>query len=191
MISKGGLEEMKKIHFVWLLASFTCFPAGFALADSASYLLSMTGDQEVPGPGDPDGSAGGILSVDDATGEIVWNFTYANIADPTAMHIHGPNGPAGAAAGVFIGLGTSSSGPGTLDGSLTHSPLSDLAQILANPSEFYVNIHNADFPPGAVRGQLGVAVPEPSTALLLLACLPGLHLARRARVPQPCGRTWA
>ncbi|MEO2023030.1 MAG: CHRD domain-containing protein [Pirellulaceae bacterium] len=171
---------MKKIHLAWLLALFTFIPASFARANSASYLLTLTGDQAVP-PGDPDGSASGILSVDDVTGEIVWNFTYANIADPTAMHIHGPNGPAGSTAGVFIGLGTSSSGPGILDASLTHASLSDLSLILSNPSDFYVNIHNADFPPGAVRDQLGVAVPEPSTALLLLTCLQGLHLVRRVR----------
>ena len=177
---------MKNIYLAWLLALFTIIPVGFARANSASYLLTLTGDQAVP-PGDPDGSASGILSVDDVTGEIVWNLTYTNIADPSAMHIHGPNGPTGSTAGVFIGLGTSSSGPGILDGSLIHSPLSDLSLILSKSSDYYVNIHNGDFPPGAVRGQLGVVVPEPSTALLLLACLPALHLARRVRVPQPRG----
>lgn len=169
---------MKKINLVWLITLFACFPASFAAANSASYLLTMTGDQEVPNPGDVDGFASGILSVDDVTGEIAWNFTFADIADPTAMHIHGPNGSTGSPAGVFIGLGTSSSGPGLLDGSLTHAPLSDLSLILANPSDFYVNIHNVDFGPGAIRGQLGVAVPEPSTALLLLASLAPLYLAR-------------
>ena len=28
--------------------------------------------------------------------------------------------------------------------------------ILANPAGYYVNIHNADFPDGAVRGQLSL-----------------------------------
>ena len=30
-----------------------------------------------------------------------------------------------------------------------------VAQILANPAAYYVNVHNADYPGGAVRGQLG------------------------------------
>jgi hypothetical protein len=29
-----------------------------------------------------------------------------------------------------------------------------LKPIIANPAGYYVNIHNADFPGGAVRGQL-------------------------------------
>jgi hypothetical protein len=29
-----------------------------------------------------------------------------------------------------------------------------VAAILANPADYYVNVHNAEFPGGAVRGQL-------------------------------------
>ena len=32
-----------------------------------------------------------------------------------------------------------------------------VADILANPSEYYVNVHNAEFKAGAIRGQLRVA----------------------------------
>jgi hypothetical protein len=31
-----------------------------------------------------------------------------------------------------------------------------VAQILAKPQDFYVNVHNAEFPGGAIRGQLSL-----------------------------------
>jgi hypothetical protein len=39
-------------------------------------------------------------------------------------------------------------------GTVTSQDEQILANIVANPSNFYVNVHNADFPGGAVRGQL-------------------------------------
>ena len=118
-----------------------------------SFQLSMSGDQEVPGPGDEDGQASGTLSIDDATNLISWSFTYSNIATPAAMHIH--TGAAGEGGGVLIPLNVEMGGePGTLVGSTT-GDAADVMAILASPSDYYVNIHNADFRPGAIRGQLG------------------------------------
>jgi len=117
-----------------------------------TFQLSISGDQEVPGPGDEDGQASGTLSIDDATNLISWSFTYSNIANPAAMHIH--TGAAGVGGGVFVPLNVDTSGDaGTLIGSTTGDAASVMA-ILAAPSDYYVNIHNADFRAGAVRGQL-------------------------------------
>jgi hypothetical protein len=138
----------------------------------------MDGAQEVPGPGDPDGIASGTITIDDS-GAISWSFTYANIAAPTAMHIHGPGAPPGTAAGVFVGLGVATSGgAGTLISS-TSTSAANATAINANPGNFYVNIHNAAFPGGAVRGQLGTVVPEPPTLALLALGLLGLARAGR------------
>lgn len=77
----------------WLVV-FAAFllAASPAAALTITYSVAMDGTQEVGG-GDPDGTASGTLTIDDATGNISWSFTYANIAAPTAMHIHGPGGP--------------------------------------------------------------------------------------------------
>ena len=120
--------------------------------EEITFQLGMSGEQEVPGPGDEDGQASGTLTIDDATGDIAWNFTYSNIADPAAMHIH--TGAAGEGGGVAVPLNVETSGgAGTLVGSTT-ADVATVAEILSSPSDYYVNIHNADFGPGAIRGQL-------------------------------------
>ena len=80
-----------------------------------TFQLTMSGDQSVPGPGDEDGQASGTLTIDDATSLISWDFTYSNIADPAAMHIH--SGAAGGRGGVAVPLNVETSGgAGTLMG---------------------------------------------------------------------------
>ena len=118
-----------------------------------TFQLSISGDQEVPGPGDEDGQASGTLSIDDTTNLISWSFTYSNIANPAAMHIH--TGAAGEGGGVLVPLNVEMDGEaGSLVGSTTGDAANVMA-ILASPSGYYVNIHNGDFRSGAIRGQLG------------------------------------
>jgi len=119
-----------------------------------TFCLTMTGDQEVP-PADPTGFASGVLTIDTATNTIAWDFAYTNIAPPTLMHIH--VGAAGVNGGVVVNMGVATSGgPNTLINSTTTST-ANINNILANPSGFYVNIHNSPFPAGVVRGQLDSA----------------------------------
>lgn len=161
---------------VSLLALAPLLLPSSALAARVTFNLVMTGAQEAPAAGDPDGLATGLITLDDGSGEISWSFGYSNIDAPTLMHIHGPNAPAGVGAGVFIGLGVATSGgAGTLVSSLVHGSLAQVSQILAAPETFYVNIHNGPFPGGAVRGQ----IPEPETALLFGSGLAGIAFAGR------------
>jgi len=68
---------------------------------------------------------------------------------PTMAHIH--KGAAGVAGGVVVPLA-----PPTNGMSEGCAPLAAdvLSAILATPSDYYVNIHTALFPKGALRGQL-------------------------------------
>jgi len=77
-----------------------------------------------------------------------------NLIDPpAAMHIHegfgGSNGP------VVIPLTPPDSGnPGAISGCITDIDPALLRDLRARPARFYVNVHNATFPGGAMRGQL-------------------------------------
>jgi CHRD domain len=113
------------------------------------FATTLSGAAEVPGPGDPDGSGTATLTVNPGRGEICYTLTVAGIAPSTAAHIH--VGPAGVAGPVVVPLGPPTDG--------TISACADVDRALAldivqNPENYYVNVHNAEFPAGAVRGQL-------------------------------------
>lgn len=109
----------------------------------------LTGGQEVPRPGDPDGTGTAKIYLNQGQGTISFELSVSNIAPATAAHIH--RGAAGVAGPVVVGLAapTSGSSSGTL--SVSEELIKEIRQ---NPSAFYVNVHNQQFPSGAVRGQL-------------------------------------
>ena len=114
----------------------------------------LVGKTEVP-KGDPDGSGVVNLVTTPAIGKVCWTFTSVKkIAKPTAAHIH--RGKAGVAGPVVVPFGTAykSKGCASASKSLINS-------ILSNPGNYYVNIHNAKYPAGAIRGQLHSGPAKP------------------------------
>jgi len=112
--------------------------------------VSLTGSQEVPGPGDPDGSANAELTIVDQADQICYEINdVQNIAPATAAHIH--RGAAGVSGPVVIPLDTPSDGDSKGCVNVSEA-LAD--EIKRNPSGFYFNIHNAPYPNGAIRGQI-------------------------------------
>ena len=109
----------------------------------------LTGAAEVPGPGDSDGSGTARITADAATNQICYELTVQAIDAPTAAHIH--RGAVGVAGPPVVTLDPptrgSSRGCYNVERELA-------AAIIANPAGFYVNVHNARYPQGAVRGQL-------------------------------------
>ena len=128
--------------------------ASLAVADHGGRPLSteLTGAAEVPA-GDPAGSGMATITVNPGQEVVCWEIKAAGIDLPaTAAHIH--VGAVGTAPpnNVVVTLSAPdasgfSSGCTTVD--------RDLAlEILKNPENYYVNVHNEDFPTGAIRGQL-------------------------------------
>ncbi|MDP8953414.1 MAG: CHRD domain-containing protein [Actinomycetota bacterium] len=115
--------------------------------------IELTGDAEVPGPGDEDGAGQAHVYLEpegEPAGTICYDFIGIDGIEPaTAAHIH--EGEVGEAGDVVLPLETPSEG--SLD-ACAQDQAELVAQIAANPAGFYINVHNEDFPEGAVRGQL-------------------------------------
>ncbi len=115
--------------------------------------IELTGAAEVPGPGDEDGAGQAHVYLEpqgEAAGTICYDFIGIDGIQPaTAAHIH--RGEVGEAGDVVLPLETPSEG--SLD-ACAEGQAELVDQIRADPTGFYVNVHNADFPAGAVRGQL-------------------------------------
>lgn len=110
---------------------------------------TMTGAAEVPGPGDTDGTGTAKIIVNHGQARVCYALAVSNIAPATAAHVH--RGAVGVAGPVVVPLGAPTDGDS--DGCVDVDKA--LAkEILKYPARFYVNVHNADFPLGAVRGQL-------------------------------------
>ncbi len=113
----------------------------------------LTGDRAVPGPGDPNGLGRALVSPRPAEGTVCVDIRYKNIVKPTGAHIHeGSPTEAGPVVVDFTPL-IATSAPGTIKGCVAVDPAlaRDIAQ---NPSDYYVDVHNAGYPDGAIRGQL-------------------------------------
>jgi hypothetical protein len=115
------------------------------------FVVNMDGSQ-VP-DGDPDGQGKAFVDVTVATGTVCFRVVVRNIELPTTDgHIHigdpGVNGP------VVVRM----AGPdatGLSRGCTTGWDAVLLQDIVDNPASYYVNIHNAPYPSGAIRGQMG------------------------------------
>ena len=119
-------------------------------SSSASLNATLSGAEEVPGPGDPDGSGSARITIDAQKGELCYELSAENIQTANAAHVH--TGAAGAAGPPVVALEAPAQGTSKGCASAEAQVLQDIAQ---NPANFYVNVHNEEFPPGAIRGQLG------------------------------------
>lgn len=122
-------------------------------------LTRLSGAVEVPGPGDPDGTGAAAVTVDADANHLCYDLSVSDITPAVAAHIH--VGPVGVAGPIVVDLTAPSAG--TSSGCVVDA---DAAAILAEPANFYVNVHTPDFPGGAIRGQLGEAVSGAKTFLL-------------------------
>jgi CHRD domain-containing protein len=78
---------------------------------------------------------------------VCWTFKLSGVTAPTAAHIH--RGVPGRAGPIVIPLGKTYAATGC-----TAARATAVTALAKHPRRFYVNVHNARYPGGAVRGQL-------------------------------------
>lgn len=110
----------------------------------------LNGPAEVPGPGDPDGVGFGWVRTKPNKGEVCYELIVQGIAPATLAHIH--FAPAGQAGPVVVNLTPPTNG--SSKGCVTGLDKALVKNIKDNPEQYYFNVHNADYPAGAIRGQL-------------------------------------
>ncbi|HEX3621658.1 MAG TPA: CHRD domain-containing protein [Acidimicrobiales bacterium] len=120
-----------------------------AHAAVTAFSTVMTGSQEVPGPGDANAIGSAIVTLDSSTGQVCVRWHLRNVGTITAGHIHAA--PAGVAGPVVVPLPTP---VGDFSSGCTTASPALVQRIIDNPSNYYVNVHDAEFPGGVMRGQL-------------------------------------
>lgn len=145
---------MRTIRFLVVLAMTAMLTVAWTATAAAvggrPFSTDLNGAEEAPGPGDQDGSGHAAIRVNPGRGIICYALEVEGIEPAAAAHIH--VGPAGVAGPIVVHLDAPTSGSSAGCTEVSRALAMD---IIRRPSRYYINVHNAPFPAGAVRGQLG------------------------------------
>jgi hypothetical protein len=119
-----------------------------ASAAGTKLMATLTGANETGG-GDPKGKGTLTADVDADSGDFCFTLTSSGTTGaPVAAHVH--SGAAGTDGAPVVTISVTGEGD---DECVAVEP-DTLKAIVAAPENYYVNIHTAAFPKGALRGQL-------------------------------------
>ena len=130
--------------------------AAFAQGETGGvrFTATMTGAQEVPGPGDPNATGTAVLRVNPGVPQICYEYSVADV-DGTInnAHIHIINAGQGFGPPV-VNLNFDVDGTVKDCATAPNVTREEALAIITNPENYYVNIHSTTFPNGGVRGAL-------------------------------------
>jgi len=138
-----------------VVGALVALPAVAAKKKPPEYdrLAALSGSQEAPAAGDPDGYGAADFRI--KGNKVCFRILGANIGQGQAAHIH--KGAPGAAGPIVVDLfsfkGKSQTIPPRISG-CAKTTAATAKDIGRNSDDYYVNVHNEEFPGGAIRGQL-------------------------------------
>jgi|SRR5687767_13945435 hypothetical protein len=147
------MKKIVMLQVVLIMIAVLTLPSAVS-AGGRPFSTTLTGEAEVtpagvPNQGDLDGEGTAHLTLNQGQGEICYELTVSGIAPAGAAHIHVGASTTTGPIVVHFAAPTNgfSSGCTSVDPEL-------IKAIRQNPENYYVNVHNAEFPGGALRGQL-------------------------------------
>lgn len=159
------MRRLSRLLLVVALTFGLVASGGVASASSDSIKLKahMSGAQEVPAA-DPDGTGLAEVEFDVDAGEVCFDIKIADTGTPNRGHIH--RAPAGQNGGIVVTFfelrpaDAPATDPrhdalesGRIQDCVSADPVL-VADIVAHPEAYYVNVHNTRFPGGNLRCQL-------------------------------------
>ena len=135
---------MRYMGLAFLAALVVAAGASAAQLKTNSLHATLLGKSETP-KGDPNGRGTAEIKITGRRG--CWEIKVSGVQTIVAAHIH--KGRPGAAGPVIVPFGKVFKAKGC-----TTTTAAIAAAIQKTPSAYYVNVHNAKYPGGALRGQL-------------------------------------
>ena len=134
-------------------------------SNTTIFTVQLSPANEVPPVTNAESTARGtaVITINSATNTVDFNVSLNSFPAGSAVnvaHIHGPNAPAGVNASVLVsttltaGNVVLTNGSGTFSFNSVTTSAANVSAILANPQNFYFNVHTTANPGGVMRGQL-------------------------------------
>lgn len=131
-----------------LIGAFALAFAAPVSAETVTFHTTLTPAAEAP-PTNSTGTGEASATLDTSTHELTYDVTFKGFSSAVTMaHFHGP-ASAGQNAGIQVPLGNNPSSP--IHGTAKLTP-EQQQQLVAG--QWYVNVHTANHPAGAIRGQM-------------------------------------
>lgn len=138
-------------HTVRRLATALALPVAFttlltAPAGSSAPVAPTALSATLSPSGDADGSGHAMLTLNQARRKVCATIHWAGIDDPTAAHIHKKSD-----GSVVVDLTGAVTGGARCTRGVARATIRRIAN---RPGRYYVNVHNAPYPAGAIQGRL-------------------------------------
>jgi hypothetical protein len=137
-------HSLAALALVAALAAASCSNGG---SNEGRFTVALSGAAEAPGPGAAGGAGSVTLTLNGDQRKVCYELTTSGVGQLTGIHVH--RAESGKSGQIVVNFGTPAA-----SGCAENVDADLVKRIIDKPAEYYFNAHTAEFPDGAVRGQL-------------------------------------